>query len=251
MRAALCVNGRVVMGNSHIDCFMKLSEAEKDGDLLSGFYDQESQQFISDTEARVLRDKELYLVRHGHYADYDAPDPDIDDEGIDQVHETARLLSTRNIGTFVGVTSPMLRCLRTAAILHNELGIQFQVIPETMETPSFLNEGEIFKLKNRSRQFPQFRWPTSKEWHVHPETGSDFLDRVKETLQVIPARSIVVTHFGYICLTAKIALCKKLFTESFPPASVTYFNRTDGERLGWNDDEVSQDRPATLDRKAG
>lgn len=251
MRAALCVAGRVVVADSHLACWQKLSEAEQNADLDSGFYDPDAQRFISDKEQELFDDKELYLVRHGTVADTHDRDPDMDEAGEQQVYRMAQFLCTRNVEQFVGVTSPLLRCLKTAQIISEVLGIHFEIVPEVMESPTFLKSGNIFKLKNRSADFPQFDWPTSKEWHVLPETQHDFYERVKDTLQRIPPRSIIVTHQGYICLTAKLALAKKLFTEGFPPASVTYFHRHDAQRLGWTDEEVLQDRPEAEYRQAG
>lgn len=250
MKAALYVAGRVVVADSHLACFQTLTEEEKDADMDSGFYDSDTGQFISDNERSVFDDKELYLVRHAQAACPDEHDPDITEEGAEQVRIAAHCLLKRNLSGFQGVASPMLRCLRTASILNNMLGIKFAIIPEIMEIPSFLKGDEVFKLKNRSRMFPQFEWPCSGEWHVMHETKTDFYGRVKDTLHQMPSHSIVVTHYGYICLTAKIALSKKILQEGFPPASVTYFHRHDAERLGWTHEEVSEDRSATADRQA-
>lgn len=249
MKAALYVAGRVVVGDSHLSCLSMLQDHELDGELDSGFYDDETREFISEREQRIFDNKELYLVRHGHYLGDHELDPDIDGEGEGQVRGAAEVLRGRDLADFAGVTSPLLRCLRTASILQELLGIHFRVVPEVIETPHFLDPGKVFKLKNRSRDFPQLDWPTSKEWHVLPETEHDFLLRVKDSLQRMPTRSIVVTHHGYISLTAKISLCKNLFQGAFPHASVTYFHRQDGQRLGRTNEEILSDRPPAPDRQ--
>jgi broad specificity phosphatase PhoE len=251
MRAALCIAGKVVTGDSHLACWQNLSDEEMNGELDSGFYDEQSGQFISEKDSEFLDKKELYLIRHGHPAPSDDPDPDIDEEGEAQVYQAAEILAAQNVGDFVGVTSPLLRCLRTAEILRRVVGINFHIIPEVMESPFFLQNNVTFMLENRHRLFPDFNWPCSKEWHVLPETPSDFLQRVKETLHQLPEKSIVVTHFGYLRLTAKITLCRKLFTDEFPPASITYFYKHDCKRLGWTDEEVLQNRPKAEHRQAG
>lgn len=244
MRAAFYIGGKIVVGDSHLACWEKLSKEEQDSNFESGFYDPASDQFISEAERRFLDQRELYLVRHGHPYTCDDPDPDIDREGEMQVMEAAEILSAQNTQGFCGFTSPLLRCLRTASIIHEMLGIKFIVVPEAMESPNFMKDREVFKLKNRSHLFPQFEWPSSQEWHVLPESPHDFYVRVKEILHQFATRSIVVTHFGFIHLTAKIALCKELFTYEFPPASITYFSRHDYKRLGWTKDaEVLQNRP--------
>jgi broad specificity phosphatase PhoE len=251
MRAALYVSGRVVTGDSHIACFEKLTESEQDQVTDSGFFDCESGQFISDREREVFDEKEMYMIRHGQSTCPDEPDPDITPDGICQVQQAVDCLATQDLREFIGFTSPLLRCLQTANILHNSLGIKFHIVPEIMETPHFLEPEEIFKVKNRSHMFPQFDWPTSQEWHVLHETPLDFFKRVKETLQQFPCHSILVTHYGFICLTAKLALCKAVLKEGFPPASVTYFHRHDGKRLGRTNEKIHEDRPSFADRKAG
>lgn len=254
MKAALYVSGRIVVGDSHLDAYRKLSESEKDGDLVSGFYDGETEEFQSDMEKDHFYDKELFLIRHGRAEDPAAPDPDISDEGICQVQQLASELCGRNFCGVEGITSPLLRCLRTASILQERLGIHFRIVPEVMETPHFLDEYEIFKVRNRSRQFPHFDWPTSKEWHVVHETPPDFLERVKDTLCHLPHKAIVVTHYGYICHMVKLALCdakaQLVVEQGIPPASLTYINRQDVACLGRTHAQILQDRPQTAHREA-
>ncbi len=251
MKAALCVHGRVVVGDSHLACFQELTKEEQNADMVSGFFDCETKHFISEEDRRGFYDKELYLIRHGKCDDPDQPDPDISAEGEFQVRKLAALFSGENIQTFEGISSPLLRCLRTAQILQKVLNLHFTVRPDVMETPTFLKDNQVFRLRNRSQMFPQFDWPTSQEWHVIPESGEDFFARVKETLQHLPPRSIVVTHYGYICLTAKMALCKKAVNDGFPTASVTYLFKSDVRSLRWQDAEILEDRPPAADRKAG
>lgn len=238
MRAALYINGKIVTGDSHLSCWQRLSEEEQNSSIDSGFFDQDSGQFISEHEREFLDKKELYMVRHGHSVPCDDPDPDIDSQGILQSNRVAEILSRQNLDGFCGITSPLLRCLRTASIIKDALGITFTVVPEIMETPHFLKNKEVFKLKNRADDFPQFVWPSSHEWHVLPETPLDFYRRVKDVLHNIHDHSIVITHFGFINLTAKIALCKQLFSNNFPLASITYFYKHDCKRLGWTNEEI-------------
>jgi broad specificity phosphatase PhoE len=250
MRAALYVSGRIVVADSHLACYQTLSEAEQHSDLVSGFFDPETQQFISDEDRCAFYEKELYLIRHGKAANTSDPDPDISDDGVREAEQAAAHLAYQDLHDFVGIASPLLRCLKTAALLQKILHIHFEIMPEVMETPNFLQDGEIFKLHNRSHDFPQFDWPHAKEWHVLPEHTGDFYGRVKDTLQRLPARSIVVTHYGFICLTSKIALCKAILQQGIPTGSITYFHRHDGKRLGKTDEEVLQDRPEDQDREA-
>jgi broad specificity phosphatase PhoE len=232
LKAAISICGRVVVADNHLACFQQLSHVEQKCDLDNGFVDLETNRFISDRDKSCFHHKELYLVRHGETDSQDDADPDITEQAQQSIESTASLLNSRNIRSFEGITSPLLRCLRTAAILNRILGIRFRIMPEVMEAPKFLKNQETFTFKNRSTSFPQFDWPASKEWQVKSETTHDFYDRVKETLQQIPTKSIVVTHYGYINLTAKLSLTKQVIDAGFPPASVTYFNKHDVQRLG-------------------
>lgn len=225
-RAALYVCGRIIIADSHVSAFMQLSESEKDdGGLVSGFFDPETQEFVSDEDRDHFYDKEMYLVRHGKSCNPSDPDPDISEEGQEQAAKVAYCLWSKNLQGFTGYTSPLLRCLRTADAIHRLIGIEFQIVPELVESPG----DDVFKIRNRSSQFPQFEWPSSCEWHVLQETPVSFLQRAKDALLQLPGQSIVVTHFGLIHNMAKLALCDDkaeiVAEQGIPPGSVTYINR--------------------------
>lgn len=238
LRAALSVCGRVVVADSHLACFQKLSNDEQNADLDSGFLDEETNEFISEHDRSEFYQKELYMIRHGETAGCEDPDPDLSEHAVDAITAAANILRGQNLCAFEAITSPLLRCLRTATILQQILGIKFRIAPEVMECSSNFYHLDTFRLKNRASSFPQFDWPTSKEWHLLPETQHDFYARVKETLRHIPAKSIVVTHYGYINLTTKLSLTKRVLDEGFPHASVTYFKGSDVKRLGCTNEEV-------------
>jgi hypothetical protein len=69
MKAELFVGGCIVIGDSHLDAFQLLSVEEKDADLVSGFFDPETHEFVSDMEKDHFFDKEMYLIRHGQCCD--------------------------------------------------------------------------------------------------------------------------------------------------------------------------------------
>ena len=68
---ALFANGKLVVGANHGDAFSKLTEQEQDGNISSGFVDQQSHKFISDEQEIYL--KEIILIRHAHTGDYFDP----------------------------------------------------------------------------------------------------------------------------------------------------------------------------------
>jgi len=45
---ALCCEGKIVTGRSHLDAWEQLSEEEKNGQIESGFYDLETKEFVTD-----------------------------------------------------------------------------------------------------------------------------------------------------------------------------------------------------------
>lgn len=236
LRAALYVGGRIVVGHCHLDAYQQLSEAEKDSHLVSGFYDSNSEEFKSDMDKDHFYNKEMVLVRHGRVEVSDSPDPDLSDEGRGCVQLTTQTLKKNQFEDAACFVSPMLRCLRTAAIIQEAMNVRFKIMPEVMETPSLTKSDEGFCVKNRHDQFPQFDWPQESDWCIPQEDPATFMSRVKETLKQLPTRSIVVTHYGYICNMAKIALCddraKLMIEQGIPTASVTYINKQVVRRLG-------------------
>lgn len=237
MRTALYIGGRVVIGDSHLDAYHKLTEAERldDEHLVSGFYDPETNEFVADMEKDHFYTKEMYLVRHATPCRSDG-DPDLSDEGIEQIRAVAQEMSAYNFDGFTGISSPMLRCLRTSAILSEYLHIEFCVLPEIIEPPILSEQEDVVRVHSRADQFPDFKWPNSCEWHVSDESYHEFLDRVKNTLRHLPSKSIVVSHTGYIFSVVRAALCPQkaemLAAEGLPPASVTYINNQNIKRLG-------------------
>lgn len=250
MKAALYIEGKVVIADSHLEAFRMLSEDEREKPLVSGTYDPASGEFISDMPDDHFFNKQIYLIRHGlAYQNLGDNDPEIQVEGLAQAARICDLFRRCELSGFVGIVSPMLRCLRTALVLHDGLGLPFRVCPGVMETPAFLAENESVVLKNRHRGFPQFEWKCKENWQIPFESKEAFLARVRSTLKTLPEKSIVVTHFGFICNSARVALCDKkadgVMREGIPPASVIYINRHSMDRMSSNE-AILQDRQAAL-----
>lgn len=74
----------------------------------------------------------IYFVRHGEAMDdlenrYGGwYDPDLSPKGITQAEETALKLQNRNIEANLVLTSPLLRAVRTAAVIGKALGISVE-----------------------------------------------------------------------------------------------------------------------------
>ncbi len=234
-KAALYVHGRVVIGDSHLQAYQQLAVCEKeDEDLISGFYNMETQEFQSDCLHDHFFNKEIFLIRHAQTErptqDPDAPDPDLSPYGNLQAQDLAQRLAMEfNFGEFFVFSSPMLRCLRTAMSLQKTFNLKVSVCPNLSETPSFVEDGETFRLKNHSQIFPSFDWPTGDDFEFAYESQVEFLNRTKLALQELPERSILVTHFGVICNISRLALCDEkarvILQQGVQPASVAYINR--------------------------
>lgn len=236
-KAALYVHGRIVLGDSHLEAYKKLSSVEQNERLVSGVFDTETEEFDSEMPDEHFYNKELLLIRHGDCTDPEEPDTELSDFGRDEVRNLAQVLKTTfDLKEMTGISSPLLRCLQTSLILHELLDIPFKVQSEVIETPLFLEDGQQYRLQNHRSKFPQFQWPTSEDWILTKESFSNFLNRTRHALQHLPHQCIVVTHYGFICNLAKLALCDTKVQEierDIPPASVTHIYRQEVKCIGW------------------
>lgn len=236
-KAALYVHGRIVTGDSHLEAYRKLSAQEQNEHLISGVFDTDTEEFDSEVPDEHFYDKEMLLIRHGDCQDPGEPDTPLSEFGYEEVHKLATVLAhTFDLKDMIGISSPMLRCLQTSLILHELLDIRFQIQSEVMETPIFLEEGHQYRLQNHRSKFPQFEWNASEDWILTKETLKNFVDRSRSALQHLPHNCIVVTHYGFICNLARLALCDKKASElakDIPPASVTHIDQQEVKCIGW------------------
>jgi|GEM_PF-6395971 broad specificity phosphatase PhoE len=234
-KAALYVHGRIVVGFNHGDAFGKLTEIEQHEFIISGFYDPETEEFDSDSTDDHFYDKEMILVRHANVQDRSDPDTGISEFGAQQIEKLGSfLLENVKIKDYIFLTSPLLRCLQTAQILHQKIDVPIEVCPGVMETPE-----ESFCLKNHKDKFSDFDWPTSHNWDLSPESPEVFLSRIRQTLQGLPHKAIIVTHFGTIFNLARLASCdnkaKEMLNQGIPPASAIEIDKKKMERLEYED----------------
>jgi broad specificity phosphatase PhoE len=240
-RAALFVQGRVVLGVTHGDAFGQLTEIEQSAELLiSGFFDPETQEFEADDTNQHFYDKEICLIRHAQPLDLFDPDTSISPEGVEQAEQVASFLTESvDLEDVTCITSPLLRCLQTAQIIYKTSHLTFEVDPCVMETPPV-----EFHLKNHHELFPFFNWSTFFDWDLCPESPSVFLQRTRSALRHLPHRCIIVTHLGTICNISRLALCEqkaqKVIGSGLPPASVTYIKQQDVRCMNEN---KTDDRP--------
>jgi broad specificity phosphatase PhoE len=235
-KAALYVHGRIVVGDSHLEAFQKLTVAEQGERIVSGAFDTDTAEFDSDLAIDHFYDKDLLLIRHAHVQDNSEPDTPISEDGADQVKKLANTLKSFDLKDFVGLVSPFLRTLQSALILHEALNLDFRIEGEVMEIPMFLEDGQQYRLQNHQDKFPQFNWPSPDDWILTKESQRDFTDRAKLALQNFPRKCIVVTHYGFICNIARYALCDQkaeiAVTGAVPPASLTHIYKQEIKCLG-------------------
>lgn len=194
--AALYTNGKMVTGCNHGDAFSKLSVAEQDGDLESGFYDPETGKFFTDDCEFYM--KQILLVRHGE-AEGCCPEDDLTEIGILQARKTAEFLCQNyDLAEFEAFSSPYLRCRRTADIIARITGLTFCTDVRICE------RGE-------------------------EEEACDFVSRIDDTLIHSPAKTIFISHSDFIVNFAERAVRQRITEcERMPGGAVTFI---DAKRL--------------------
>lgn len=222
--AALYICGRLVVAKSHLEAYQQLSEAEKESQMISGFYDSETGEFCADKLKDHFYRKKMLLMRHGQ-SQQNSIDPDLTAQGVEETEEVTKYLGQFDLSGFKAYVSPLLRCLKTANIIQSNINIDFEVKEDIIETPTFLKEGESVHIQNRQNEFPQFQWKTDQDFCLHHEEECDFIERISQVLKLLPQKSILVSHFGVVTNIAKLALCGEKCQETgIPTASLTYIN---------------------------
>lgn len=230
--AALYACGRVVVARSHLEAYEQLSDEEKHAQMVSGFYDPDTGEFVADLYKDHFYEKKILLIRHGQ-ADRESLNPSLTAQGVAETKEVTQYLGQFDLQKVNCFVSPLKRCLETAAIIAETLGLKFEVRPEIMETPTFLTVGESFTLDSRRDEYPQYEWPEEDDWQVEYEDAETFTQRVARVLQHLPAASLLVSHFGVVTNMAKLALCgEKCQEKGVPTASLTYIDNQEVKCFG-------------------
>ena len=218
--AALYVNGKIVIGDNHLIAYEKLSPEDKASELATGFFNRQTGRFESDVSNDFFYNKEIFIIRHGSTEDSTEDDPALSREGIQQIKNIAEKLKIFNCNGFFGFTSPFMRCLQTSQIISQILEIKFEVSEELKEYSCSTNKKSTILLKNKSNLFPNFQWLTTKNWVVEPEPYDVLLKRINKVLQVIPDKSILISHCGLISNFIKMATSENSHCVHF--ASLTH-----------------------------
>ncbi len=196
MVPAILLKDKVVTGCNHGEAFSKLSEVEKNEDVVSGFIDYDHDKFVTEDEIIYLKD--IILLRHAQSY------PDIENGPITtmgewQAQRTGAFLRRMCLSDYVIFSSPYQRCQQTSKIIENVCSI-----------PAIT--ADYFQ-----KQQPD-------------EQNKNFFKRVIETLDNLPKKSIVVTHTDFIqnvlCYTHLIKEALQIVAN----CSITYIHQN---RLIW------------------
>lgn len=222
-KAALYVEGHIVTADSHLAAYQKLTIEEQNSNIVSGFFNPDTEEFDSDKYTDHFFNKKILLIRHAEVENQQQSDPPLSDFGQKQAESLANLIKKHHSPNLQGFTSPFLRCLQTCAIISEITKIKFVVKPEIMESV------EPQTIPNRQKEYPQFEWQDSNDVVAKKENSKEFALRVKKSLKQLPNESILITHFGVIYNMVLLALCadkaKKIIQNGIPPISITSINK--------------------------
>jgi phosphohistidine phosphatase SixA len=202
---ALYLDGKIVTGVTHGHAFAELSEEEKAkiDKIVSGFFDEETGQFIDPDNSLEFYTKSIILIRHGQIAQpyTENLDPDLSDEGIDEVKRITYFLQKRiDLHNTFACVSPYLRCRHTAQIIADHTRIRFKISHEIRD-----------------------------ESH---DAHSDFFTRLKKVLDALPSKSLLISHSDVIEAITKMATGID-DVKSIPTASVTLISKRQAVCLGF------------------
>jgi len=189
MLPAILVNDKIVTGLHHGDAYQKLTNAEKNDNLLSGFADDHK--FITDDQIIYL--KEIILVRHAE-SNTQVVNGKITPNGYHQAKQTAKFIKTLNLVDFNFFSSPYTRCLQTTNIISEECKTCYKI------------DDQLGKQR-------------------HDEDCENFEKRVTEVADHLPKKSIIITHTDFI--KSLLHITKLDDIDLIPNCSITYifYNR--------------------------
>ncbi|QRN80877.1 MAG: histidine phosphatase family protein [Nocardiopsis sp. BM-2018] len=165
----------------------------------------------------------VHLVRHGRAAAGwdDDPDPDLDEVGVRQSDELAERLAP--LGPLPLVTSPLLRCRRTAGPLERLWASTAVVEPLVAEIPSphGVPMGE---------RVAWLRTAIDRRWADLGPRYTEYRDSVVRWVVDRPTDTVVFSHF--VAINAVIGACladDRVVVRRLDNCSVTRVAITDGE----------------------
>ena len=192
MRSALFAAGRLVVGQTHADCYSLLTDEERTGDFHYGWVDETSRRFVAGDYQFYL--KHLLLVRHALTTD--GPDG-IHILSSEHRHLAEVAASTADIfdmTSFCCFTSPVTRCVETA----HELCLAWSKVPIVAE-PLRPQDGD--------------------------ETAAEFRRRLCCFVDAAPDWSVLVCHDDVIRCMLRAVIPGGTEPPCIPNCSVTYIDQ--------------------------
>ena len=162
------------------------------------------------------------MVRHGRAAagwDTD-PDPGLDDLGRHQAEKMADVLAP--LGPLALVSSPLLRCQETAAVLGRRWSTTATIEPLVAEIPS--PEGVPMGAR-----IEWLRQSMAGTWSSLGERYTSFRDGVADCLRAFDTDTVVASHF--VAINAAIGAATRddaVVIRSLDNCSITIFDVSDG-----------------------
>ena len=202
-------DGKVVTGSHHGDAFSKLTPAEQNGELLSGFIDQQTGKFVYGEQEFYL--KRIILIRHAHVPDYF--DPAIDEHGQSQCDRVIQFLrSTVSLVNFKAYASCCRRCWQSADRIYFSLGMKYECKND------FCNQRNADLVCCKSQP---------EEWY---EDDYTFGERIRRVLAWLPEESIIIASGDFIAMMAQVASNYDNITQhpdchGIPHGSITFIDK--------------------------
>lgn len=199
MKAALFTKtGKMVTGSFHGEAFGKLSACEKEQEIISGFFDSVTGQFVSDEINFFV--KKIVLIRHAD-VENNLDNPGITSYGRQQTAKLAGYIieAIKDIREYEAYCSPLKRCVETSQVISNETGLKFTIKSEFRE-----------RCANESAQ--------------------EFVQRIKQIVSSLSRRTIVISHCNLILNVVQLASGKvdhPIFNNGLPKSSVTFVDNHD------------------------
>jgi broad specificity phosphatase PhoE len=225
--AAVLANGHIATGRHHGEAFSRLSEEEKNCDVISGHVNEDG---TFTTELEHVH-KDIILIRHAESmwnANLsDSLDSCLTFRGVKQAQSCARFLRKNvDCSGYVGFTSPFQRCLLTSLPICKQTGVQFRVRQEISELTNHFPDCGV-QVPCRNEEYLDIDWANYCNAIFNREPPKIFLGRLRVFLESVPDRSIIVTHGSVVQTMIEMALGVKVsqipaWDDSIGNASVTY-----------------------------
>lgn len=164
----------------------------------------------------------LHLVRHGRAAaGWDAdPDPGLDALGLHQAERMADTLAP--LGPLTLISSPLMRCQQTAAVIGARWGVTATIEPAVAEIPS--PEGVPM-----GHRIEWLRGAMAGTWTALGPRYTEFRDRIGAYLSSLRVDTVIASHF--IAINAAIGVATgddAVVIRSLDNCSVTVIDVVDG-----------------------